>query len=328
MINYLLPLLGIAVSGALSIWGYRQIVGARRERIRAANNELERMLIRRIVLESYQPTVDDLSRWISGTAHEHRIKRQELLSETQLLENVFTKITQSDFLTLDRRQEALESLSPVFSKVEKAIEEEAPIIELARADNVGVDKFIYGRNRLPFLIGFVASVLGTITVFIVTTFYEGGTSSIKFIISAFVGSLAIVTVIFLIYRTRESGEESSARDAIQAARDFEQEVINTLTRLRIPIFIAERTSGVDFIVTLGERKILIEAKAHTRRPPLPYIRRSIEKLNNAIREKDADEGIIVTKESYEIPEDLLKNTRIRIMTLRELRNYMAHDSTK
>lgn len=63
MVAYLLPLLGVAVSVVLSIWGYHQIVGARRERIRAANNELERILIRRIVLESYQPTVDDLSRF-------------------------------------------------------------------------------------------------------------------------------------------------------------------------------------------------------------------------------------------------------------------------
>ena len=328
MIGYLLPLLGIFVSVVLSIWGYRQIVGARRERIRAANNELERVLIRRIVLESYQPTVDDLSRWIGGTTHEYRIKRQELLSETQLLENVFTKITQSDFLTQDRRHEALERLSPVFAKVEKAIEEEPPIIELAKADNIGVDKFIYGRNRLPFLIGFVASILGTITVFIVTTFYEAGTFLTKPIISAFVGSAAIITVIFLIYRFRESGEEPSARSAMQSALDFEQEVINTLTRLRIPVFIAERTSGVDFIVTLGEKRVLIEAKAHSRRPPLPNIKRSIEKLSGAIQTKKADEGIIVTKESYKLPDDLLRNTKIRIMTLREFRNYMAHDSTK
>ena len=323
MIDYLLPILGIFVSIALSIWGYRQIVGARRERIRAANSELEKVLIKRIVLESCQPTVDDLSRWIGGKAREHRIRREELLSETQLLENVFTRITESDFLTQDRRDEALDRLSPVFAKVEKAMEEEPPIIELAKAD-----KFIYARNRLQFLIAFVASLFGTITVVIVMTFREAGTFPITSIISAFIGSLAVITMIFLIYRTRESGEESSARSAMQSARDFEQEVINTLTRLRIPIFIAERTSGVDFIVTLGERRVLIEAKAHTRRPPLPYIRRSIEKLNNAIREKDADEGIIVTKESYEIPEDLLKNTKIRIMTLRELRNYMAHDSTK
>ena len=325
MVDYLLPILGILVSIVVSMWGYRQTVGARRELIRAANSELEKVLIRRIVLESYQPNVDDLSHMIGGKAFEHRIKREELLSETQLLEMVFTKLTESDFLTQDRRNEVLDRLSPVFVKVEKAIKEEAPIIESPRAGKP-IFAGIYARNRLSFVIGLFASLFGAAMVAIIAT--EADVFSITSIILAFVGSLVLISMIFSVYRARESGEESSARDAIQAARDFEQEVINTLTRLRIPVFIAERTSGVDFIVTLGERRVLIEAKAHTRRPPLSYIRRSIERLNNAIREKNADEGIIVTKESYEIPEDLLKNTRIRIMTLRELRNYMAHDSTK
>jgi len=321
MVDYWLPLLGIFVSIVLSMWGYRQTVGARRERIRAANNELEKVLIRRIALESYQPTFDDLSRLIGGKAREHRIKRGELLSETQLLETVFTKITESDFLTQDRRNEVLERLSPVFVKVEKATEEETRIIELPRAD-----RLIYARNRLSFAIGFFASLFGAIIVAIVAMLLEAGAFPITSIISAFIGSLALISMIFAIYRIRESGEEPSARSAIQSALDFEQEVINTLKKLRIPIFIAERTSGFDFIITLGERRVLIEVKAHTRRPPLPYIRNSIERLNNAIRAKNADEGIIVTKESYELPEDFLKNTKIRIMTLRELRNYMAHET--
>ena len=124
MVNYWLPLLGIFISIVLSLWGYRQIVSARRERIRAANSELEKVVIRRIVLESYQPTVDDLLRLIGGKAREHRIKRGDLLSETQLLEMVFAKITESDFMTQDRRNEVLERLSPVFAKIEKATEEE------------------------------------------------------------------------------------------------------------------------------------------------------------------------------------------------------------
>ena len=66
--------------------------------------------------------------------------------------------------------------------------------------------------------------------------------------------------------------------------------------IHYPVFIAERTSGFDLITTLGERRILIEVKAHTRRPPLPYIRNTIERLNRAIQARNADEGIIVTKE--------------------------------
>ncbi len=323
MVNYWLPLLGIFISLVLSIWGYRQIVSARRERIRAANSELEKVVIRRIVLESYQPTVDDLSRLIGGKAREHRIKRGGLFSETQLLETVFTRITESDFMTQDRRNEVLERLLPVFTRAEKASEEEIRTMELPRAE-----KRIYARTTPAFTIGISASLLGAVVVTIISLLFEVGTFPTMSIIIAFVGSLTLIGGIFTIYRLRESAEEPSARSALQSAMDFEQEVINTLKKLRVPVFIAERTSGFDLITTLGERRVLIELKAHTRRPPLPYLRNTIERLNRAIHTKNADEGIIVTKSSFELPNDFLKNTKIRIMTLRELRNYLAHDLPK
>ncbi len=321
MDSYWLPVFGIVVSIVLAIPFYRQTVGARRERVRAANSELEKILTRRIVLESYQPTVDDLSRLIGGKAREHRIKYGDLLSETQLLETVFTKITESDFMTQDRRNEVLERLSPVFVKVEKATEEEIRLIESPVVENR-----LYTRNSLLFTIGFSTSLLGVIVVILTSMAFKVGTFPYMSIAIAFVGSLALISMIFAIYRIRESGEEPSARSAMQSAMGFEKEVINTLKKLRISVFVAERTSGFDLITTLGERKVLIEVKAHTRRPPLPYIRSTIERLNRAIQAKNADEGIIVTKESYKLPDDLLKNTKLRIMTLRELRNYFAHGS--
>lgn len=323
MDNYWLPLLGIFISIVLSMWGYQQIVSARRERIRAANSELEKVLIKRIVLESYQPTVDDLSRLIGGKAREHRIKRGDLFSETQLLETVFTRITESDFMTQDRRNEVLERLSPVFTRAEKASEEEIRIMELPRAE-----KRIYARTTPAFAIGFSASLFGAVVITIVSLLLEVGTFPTMSIIVAFASSLILISGIFTIYRLRESAEEPSARSAFQSAMDFEQEVIRTLTKLQIPVFIAERTSGFDFITTLGERKILIEIKALSRRPPVSILRNTIDRLNHAIQTKNADEGIIVAKSSFELPHDFLKNTKIRIMTLRELRNYLAHDLPK
>lgn len=328
MVDHGLSLLGILVSIGLSVLAYRQIIGALRERIRAANRELEKTLVRRIVVESYQPTVDELSRLISGKALEHHIKRDELLSEIQLLEIVFTEITESDFLTQAGRTEVLERLSPIFAKAEKAMEEEIPAMGLARADRLGVDELIYTRNRLSVLIGFVASLCGTIAVVIAATSREADAFPIASVISVFIGSLAVITMIFLVYRVRESREEPSARSAIRSALDFEREVISTVTKSRIPVLIAERASGFDFSFTLRGRRVLVEVKAHTHRGPLPRIGDTIERLSSALQARNADEGIIVTSKAYEHPDDLLKNTKIRIMTLREFRNHVVHDSTE
>lgn len=315
-------LIGIVISIALSLPIYRQTVGARRERIRAANSELEKVLTRRIVLESYQPTVDDLSRLISGKALEHNVSRGDLVSETQLLETVFTRITESDFMIPDRRNEVLDRLSPVFTRAEKAAEEKVSLalmpIEVYRRER---------RITPAFTIGLSASLFGAMVTAIAALFIYEGTftsRSIVYIIAAFVCSITVILAIFRLFILRESREEPSARSAIQLARDFEQEVISTLTKLKIPVFIAERTSGFDLITTLGEKKILIEVKALSRRPPVSILRNTIDRLNRAVQTKNADEGIIVTKSSFELPHDFLKNTKIRIMTLREFRNYMVH----
>jgi hypothetical protein len=51
--------LGAAVSVGLFLIGYRQTVGARRERAKAASVELERTLLKRVLLEGYDPSIRD-----------------------------------------------------------------------------------------------------------------------------------------------------------------------------------------------------------------------------------------------------------------------------
>lgn len=323
MVDYWVPFLGIFVSVALWMLGYRQTFGARKERARAANSELEKVLIRRVVLESYQPTVDDLSRLIGGKAREHRVKRGDLLSEVQLLEAVFTRITESDFMPQDRRNEVLERLSPVYARVEKTTEEAAPLAELTRET-----KATYARNRLQVVIGFIASVIGTVVVSTMAALGEVGAFPITSMIGAFAGSVGVIATIYLLYRIRESAEEPSARSAMQSARDFEEEVARVLKGLRVPIHIPLEDSGFDFAVVLGRRTALIEVKAYAHRPPLHHIKRVMECLDSAVRAKNADEGIIVTKQPYELPDGLLENTKVRTMTLRDLRNYIAHHSAR
>ncbi len=52
MMGDALSVFGIAISIALFIVGYRKTVGARNERVLAANRDLERVVLRRMVLES------------------------------------------------------------------------------------------------------------------------------------------------------------------------------------------------------------------------------------------------------------------------------------
>jgi len=84
MENYILGIGGIVVSIVLFLIGYRQTVGAKKERIKLANEDIEKILVRRIVQESITPSVVDLSRLLEGKARDFRVRVGDLLSESQI----------------------------------------------------------------------------------------------------------------------------------------------------------------------------------------------------------------------------------------------------
>src|SRR5947208_416744 len=90
--NLALGLLGIIVSLVLFLVGYRQTIGARKERISSANVAVERILIRRIVHEEYNPTLAEVTRLLEGKAQDLRVRAESLFDETQVLTAAFTRI--------------------------------------------------------------------------------------------------------------------------------------------------------------------------------------------------------------------------------------------
>lgn len=110
----------IAIVGAiiLLVLAYRQTIGSKMVRVRLANEDLETILMKRVVLEGYQPTAEGLSRIISGKAREYGLKRGDLMSESQVLDVIFTKIIESDLITQELRSDLIKRLSPMLKIVE------------------------------------------------------------------------------------------------------------------------------------------------------------------------------------------------------------------
>src|SRR5262245_10846194 len=121
----LLGLMGIAVSVILFVIGYRQTIGAKNERIASANKEIERILIRRIVLESYLPTREDVSRLLAGKARDFRVGEDDLSSVSELYTAIFTRIFESDLIPSAQRDEILMRISPAISEAEREVLREA-----------------------------------------------------------------------------------------------------------------------------------------------------------------------------------------------------------
>ena len=134
LLNILPTVLGTAVSIFLFVIAHRQTIGARRERIRSANDEIEKILVRRIVLEGFAPTQEEIVRLIDTKARDFRARPTDLLSDSQFMNNIYTRIVESDFILREQRQQILD-------RVGHAIEvaEEQPVLEQA-VDQIAAQK--------------------------------------------------------------------------------------------------------------------------------------------------------------------------------------------
>src|SRR5262252_670789 len=132
MLDSFLGAAGILVSILLFLIGYRQTVGAKKERIRSANADVEKILVRRVVLEGYTPSRSDVARLLQGKARDFRVSDDELLSEAQMLNTIYTRIVESDLIPTDQREQILKRIAPGLAESEATpVDEDA-----ARASSV------------------------------------------------------------------------------------------------------------------------------------------------------------------------------------------------
>ena len=134
MEQFLSTLAGVGVSVFLFLIGYRQTIGARKEREFSANSDLERIVLRRIVLDNNIPQRTDLLRLINGKSIDHRVRHSDLLSVSQLLNVVYTRIVESDLIDSTRRQNILDLISPVLVRLEEIPVQENELNELKWID--------------------------------------------------------------------------------------------------------------------------------------------------------------------------------------------------
>lgn len=321
MDTYLQLIIGVGVSVGLFLIGYRQTVGARRERVRTANTNIEKTLLKRIVLESYTPTMGDIARLIEGKARDHRVRTRDLFSAMQILNILFSRIIESDFITPEQRTKIMERLTPVLIAAEEAPAKEAEVMEITPTR-----KRMYYRTIIAMTTAVLASLIGALAAFLTkyqTTKLREALASTE-LVGIFSLSILIIVLIIITLRIRESQEEPGSNQALETAIDFEREVVKTLQKFGVRIYLHPGDRRYDLSTEIKGKKVIIEVKAWAKRIPTNFIRQLVDSLQNILKSEEMDEAIIVTKSSVDFPSDFLKDTHVKIMTLKELRNYLAH----
>lgn len=315
MANYLLGAFGIIVSVGLFLVGYRQTIGARKERITSANADLTRILLRRVVLEDLSPARDDIERLRDGKSREFRVGVSDMLLAVELMNTIYTQIVENDFISPDVRKGIIERIRPFLERLNRPEElEPEPVRERL------------ARPTLEVMLGLLASALGAATSVIVKTrsmTNNGGV--VRLVILTASISFVVIGIYLVFNRLRDEQNESPPRvSPLRELLEFERTVAIALRKSGLLVHRAPVQSGYDWqAVTKAGAKILVEVKGWPRNVPASVVRNLVERLSTLVTKEGAKEALLVVREPLKLPPDMIGDSPVKIVSFRELGAYLG-----
>jgi hypothetical protein len=187
---------GIVVTLVTFALGYRNLVSAKRERIRSTDQEIESTVLTRIVLGQWLPTFDDLMRFVEGKAIGADVDVADLRSVQDLVKLLWMRVVENDLIPLDRRGDILANVFPI----ERLARETSPAPVTERT--ISEQRHRSSIVSPTVLLGFASAVLGTLVAASVPLI-ENGAGGVPNTLVYFGVAVAIMAplVIVLIYRS-------------------------------------------------------------------------------------------------------------------------------
>ena len=322
-VDYLLGIAGIVVSLVLFLIGYRQTVGAKRERTFAAIAEIEKILVRRVVLESYSPKVQDIERLIEGKARDFRVARSDLISIEQLLNTLFTRIVESDLIPQTSREDIIGRIMPAITESEREKNDERV---MGRPSSLqGTLREVPGPSVA---LAIIASIIGATTAFL--PYLKSIDVAPKQILltaaGTLVGSFVMIMVVIIYRRIKDSQEVDYLQSGMTGYSLFENEVMQMLRKAKVTFLPLKEDQGADFFIENRDKKILIEVK-HWRHPVSAQIVNQVyRRLGLALQRNSADLALLVTPLSLSASLAALiedKEFNVRMVGIKELKTFLA-----
>ncbi|MDR7018286.1 hypothetical protein [Aeromonas salmonicida] len=316
MDGYIQTGLGILVSLVLFVIGYRQTIGAKKERSKNANDSIVRTMMRRMVLEDYAPVYKDLSRVIEGKAREFQVSSNDLFSVDEVLNSLYTEVFDSDLISPSQRIEIEGRLNIVFDKIEK----EPVKSTFSEFQQIKLEKISKKESLTAMVLS--TSMLGALSSALYS-FYETKSFETDFLLPSLgvlVGSIAVLTALATYKRSKEYDFLPSVSSAKLTSSEFEEDIAKILVKSGFTFAIEPNINGLrpDFLVNVNGRRVAIEAKSWHGSVPLHILRRTIEYLQKLVSTETVDEVILVTKKRDGIPVGAFDNENISVLSINEL----------
>ena len=312
MSAYLQTAIGVVVSLVLFLLTYRQTIGARRERARAARDELMRVVLKRVLLEGFNPTPAELTDLTQAKARERNVHVSDLLSPTELLVDVQGAVFGNDFISEDIRTVVLGRLRAAASQAREAelATDQDPASTAPSQQN-------QGQQRLLAVAAALISIVGALVSIVPGSSHTVG----DFFVGLGISALA-VTAAGLGLRLRETQEdEPSPPAAVMRALRFERDVAHALGG--VPgANVRELPGPVDFELRHDKRLYAVEAKLWTKRTRRATAEPALQRLRRGAESIGADELVVVVKE---VPEWVLERDAdgTHFLNLAQLNDWFA-----
>ncbi|MDX6580995.1 MAG: hypothetical protein QOI10_179 [Solirubrobacterales bacterium] len=308
--------LGVALSLLLFAISYRQTIGARKERARSANTDMERVLRKRLLLEGSTPSVTGLSRFIEGTARTYRVRVGDLFAEEDLLSVLFARVLDDDLLSADKRSGALAAIEKLVGEVERADEEPA------RMPSEGV------RIRWVAVMGVTTAFAGSLAA-IAPLAGDSSDGSRSVFFATLAASVALIATVATVLRFRDRLETGASdfSSPLQEAARLEQDVRKTIEAAQPALLEALPSGPVDFVVQMnGGPRIGIEVKMWRSTMPKGVLARSLKGIGERGRQAEVDRVWVVTPRTDHLPLAEYQDGYVRVVSLSELGSQLKNRS--
>ena len=308
--------LGFLVSIILFLFTYLLTIGAKRVRTKNANQDIHRSFMQRMVFEEYAPKFKDLTKIVEGKAREFQVSINDLLSEEQILNALFTEVFDSDIIPPSQRVKIENRLNECLERIDQESEERG-IIDFRQ---LSLEKKQKSKN-ITILVG-TASLLGA-TCSLAYTFIETKILNTEWILSGvgvLVASIAALSAISVILKYKEMDEQPSRRLAQMVSSALENEVTKILEKQKIKYSISPKLGEMRpaFVLDMKGKKVVIDAKAWNKVVPLHQIRRTADYLNVLASTEGVDQVLLVTNKKTPLPLSQINHDAISVITISEL----------
>lgn len=316
MDGYIQTALGIMVSLVLFVIGYRQTIGAKKERSKNANNSIMRTIMRRMVLEDYSPTYKDIGRLVEGKAREFQVSSNDIFSEEQILNSLYTEVFDSDLISPSQRIEIENRINAVFEVIEREP------VKPTFSDFQQLKQEKERRKESLTAMVLSASMLGALSS-AMYSFYEAQSFQLDFLVPALgvlVGSITMLTALTVYRRSKEVETLPSRVVSSVLASEFEADIAKMLVKNGFKFMIEPDLDGIrpDFLVSVNGKQIAIEAKSWQGPVPLHHLRRTIDYLHRLVSMNGIDRAILVTRKKGGVPTGIIEDKNISVVSINEL----------